>query len=113
MALEGQVLISESYLDRVHLVGYPMTSTDASIKISELWSSDTGVYRCEVQHGIEDNHDIVHVQVQGMKISSQSQRKEIPLSIKKCFPLIGCQIFVGVVYKVSLLTAKRPHLEDK
>ncbi|KAF1393233.1 hypothetical protein PFLUV_G00036410 [Perca fluviatilis] len=66
VALEGQVRISESYLDRVHLVGYPMTSTDASIKISELRSSDTGVYRCEVQHGIEDNHDIVHVQVQGM-----------------------------------------------
>ncbi len=71
MALEGQVHISESYLDRVHLVGYPMTSTDASIKISELRSSDTGVYRCEVQHGIEDNHDIVHVQVQGMQKSCQ------------------------------------------
>lgn len=57
--------ISESYLDRVHLVGYPVTPTDASIKISELRSTDSGVYRCEVQQGIEDNHDIVHVQVQG------------------------------------------------
>lgn len=71
MALEGQVRIGESYLDRVHLVGYPMTPTDASIKISELRSSDSGVYRCEVQHGIEDNHDIVHVQVQGMQMSHQ------------------------------------------
>ncbi|KAK5874413.1 hypothetical protein PBY51_019357 [Eleginops maclovinus] len=35
VALEGQVLITEGYLDRVHLVGYPMTSTDASLKISE------------------------------------------------------------------------------
>uniref|UniRef100_A0A3B4V8X5 Aggrecan core protein n=1 Tax=Seriola dumerili TaxID=41447 RepID=A0A3B4V8X5_SERDU len=66
VALEGQVRITESYLDRVQLVGYPGTPTDASIKISELRSSDTGVYRCEVQHGIEDNHDIVHVQVQGI-----------------------------------------------
>ncbi|KAG7242718.1 hypothetical protein INR49_020093, partial [Caranx melampygus] len=66
VVLEGQVRITESYLDRVHLVGYPSTPTDASIKISELRSSDTGVYRCEVQHGIEDNHDIVHVQVQGI-----------------------------------------------
>lgn len=48
-----------------------MTSTDASIKISELRSSDTGVYRCEVQHGIEDSHDIVHVQVGGMQKSRQ------------------------------------------
>lgn len=65
--MEGKVRIGENYLDRVHLVGYPMTPTDASIKISELQSSDSGAYRCEVQHGIEDNHDIVHVQVQGMK----------------------------------------------
>lgn len=65
VALEGQVRIGENYLDRVHLVGYPMTPTDGSIKISELRSSDSGVFRCEVQHGIEDNHDIVHVQVQG------------------------------------------------
>ncbi|XP_029354215.1 aggrecan core protein-like isoform X2 [Echeneis naucrates] len=66
VALEGEVHVTESYLDRVHLVGYPGTPTDASMKISELRSSDTGVYRCEVQHGIEDNHDIVHVQVQGI-----------------------------------------------
>ncbi|KAG8001162.1 Aggrecan core protein [Nibea albiflora] len=66
VALEGQVRITESYLDRVHLLGYPLTPTDASIKISELRTSDSGVYRCEVQHGIEDNHDIVHVQVQGL-----------------------------------------------
>ncbi|XP_056269237.1 aggrecan core protein-like [Pseudoliparis swirei] len=66
VAMEGQVLISESFQDRVHLVGYPSTSTDASIKISELRASDTGFYRCEVQHGIEDSHDIVQVQVQGL-----------------------------------------------
>ncbi|XP_053180581.1 aggrecan core protein-like [Scomber japonicus] len=66
VALEGQVRIGESYLDRVHLVGYPATPTDATIKISELRSTDTGVYRCEVQHGIEDNHDDVNVLVQGM-----------------------------------------------
>lgn len=66
MALEGQVRITEKYLDRVHLLGYPKTPTDAGIQLSELRSSDTGAYRCEVQHGIEDNHGIVHVQVQGI-----------------------------------------------
>uniref|UniRef100_A0A3P9PXL5 Link domain-containing protein n=1 Tax=Poecilia reticulata TaxID=8081 RepID=A0A3P9PXL5_POERE len=66
VALEGQVRISESYLDRVQLQSYPQTPTDASIKISELRSSDTGVYRCEVQIGIEDAYDIVHVLVQGI-----------------------------------------------
>uniref|UniRef100_H3CE81 Aggrecan core protein n=1 Tax=Tetraodon nigroviridis TaxID=99883 RepID=H3CE81_TETNG len=66
VALEGQVRIAEGYLDRVHLLGYPATPTDASIKLSELRSSDSGVYRCEVQHGIEDSHDITHVHVQGL-----------------------------------------------
>ncbi|XP_060900352.1 aggrecan core protein-like [Labrus mixtus] len=66
VALEGRVRITESYLDRVHLVGYPGTPTDATIRISELRSSDSGFYCCEVQHGIEDNHDIIHVQVQGL-----------------------------------------------
>ncbi|XP_047435769.1 aggrecan core protein-like isoform X2 [Mugil cephalus] len=66
VALEGEVRISPSYLDRVQLVSYPGTPTVASIKISELHSSDTGAYRCEVQSGIEDSHDIVHVQVQGI-----------------------------------------------
>lgn len=65
VALGGQVRITESYLDRVQLVGYPSTHTDATIRISELRRSDDGVYRCEVQHGIEDNHDLVQVQVQG------------------------------------------------
>lgn len=69
VVLEGQVRIGEGYLDRVHLLGYPATPTDASIKLSELRSSDSGVYRCEVQHGIEDNHDIVHVLVQGIQMS--------------------------------------------
>lgn len=68
MALEGQVHINESYLDRVQLQSYPQTPTDASIKISELRSSDTGVYRCEVQIGIEDAYDFVHVLVQGTQI---------------------------------------------
>lgn len=71
VALEGQVRIAEGYLDRVHLLGYPATPTDASIKLSELRSSDSGVYRCEVQHGIEDSHDITHVHVQGIQIGGK------------------------------------------
>lgn len=52
-------------MDRITLVGYPITPTDASIKITELHANDSGVYRCEVMQGIEDSHDIVDVQVQG------------------------------------------------
>ncbi|XP_037835850.1 aggrecan core protein [Kryptolebias marmoratus] len=66
VALEGQVGISSTYLNRVDLVSYPQTPADATIRISELRSSDSGVYHCEVQHGIEDNHDTLDVHVQGV-----------------------------------------------
>ncbi|XP_036073141.1 aggrecan core protein isoform X2 [Oryzias melastigma] len=66
VALGGQVRIGKGYLDRVQLLNYPQTPDDASIRITELRSSDTGVYSCEVQLGIEDNHDIVHVYVTGV-----------------------------------------------
>lgn len=65
VASEGIVSIEKRYMDRITLVGYPITPTDASIKITELHSNDSGVYRCEVMQGIEDSHDIVDVQVQG------------------------------------------------
>uniref|UniRef100_A0A3Q2DPI7 Aggrecan core protein n=1 Tax=Cyprinodon variegatus TaxID=28743 RepID=A0A3Q2DPI7_CYPVA len=66
VALEGRVRIGEDYVDRVQLQSYPQYPTDASIEISELHSSDTGVYRCEVQKHIEDNYDTVDVHVQGI-----------------------------------------------
>uniref|UniRef100_A0A3Q3AF78 Aggrecan core protein-like n=1 Tax=Kryptolebias marmoratus TaxID=37003 RepID=A0A3Q3AF78_KRYMA len=50
VALEGQMSISSTYLDRVDLMSYPQTPANISIKISELRSSDSGVYCCEVQN---------------------------------------------------------------
>lgn len=68
VASDGIVNIEKPYVDRITMLGYPMTPTDASIKITELHSNDSGVYRCEVMHGIEDSHDIVDVQVQGTAV---------------------------------------------
>lgn len=103
VASEGLVNIDRSYLDRVTMLGYPMTPTDASIKITELHSNDSGVYRCEVMHGIEDSHDTVDVQVQGtacVKILTkqtimtgcvcffcQKCEMDVLLFLRYCFPL--------------------------
>lgn len=65
VASEGVVAVNQKYMDRVQMVGYPSSTTDATIKITQLLSNESGVYRCEVMHGIEDSHDSVDVQVQG------------------------------------------------
>ena len=65
VASEGKVNVEREYLDRVTLVNYPLVPTDASMEMTELRSKDSGTYRCEVIHGIEDSYDSVDVQVQG------------------------------------------------
>jgi len=86
--MEGKVRIAPNYLDRVHMVGYPSTPSDASIKISELRSNDTGVYRCEVQHGIEDNHDTVHVYIKGILTELSTARMHVLNSFCLCISII-------------------------
>ena len=66
MASEGRLQVETEYLDRVTMVNYPLVPTDASLEITELRSKDSGTYRCEVMHGIEDNYDSVDILVQGM-----------------------------------------------
>uniref|UniRef100_A0ABM5F3L9 Brevican core protein isoform X2 n=1 Tax=Pogona vitticeps TaxID=103695 RepID=A0ABM5F3L9_9SAUR len=61
-----KVKVSEGYRDRVSLPFYPESPTDATLLLTELRSNDSGVYRCDVQHGIEDGHDLVEVKVKGV-----------------------------------------------
>ncbi|XP_021105009.1 brevican core protein isoform X2 [Heterocephalus glaber] len=61
-----RVKVSEAYRFRVALPAYPASFTDVSLLLSELRPNDSGVYRCEVQHGIDDGSDAVEVKVKGV-----------------------------------------------
>ena len=81
VASEGKVHVETEYLDRVTMINYPLVPTDATIEITELRSKDSGIYRCEVMHGIEDNYDSVEIQVQGRQTSIS-----VCWNIQKCRP---------------------------
>ncbi|XP_055019912.1 aggrecan core protein-like, partial [Boleophthalmus pectinirostris] len=70
VALEGKVQVSEDFVDRASLPEYPPPPSagplDVSLLLSSLRRSDSGVYRCEVQRGIEDHHQDVTVNVTGV-----------------------------------------------
>ncbi|KAK3536072.1 hypothetical protein QTP70_026478 [Hemibagrus guttatus] len=66
VAFGGIIHTESDYLDRVTMVNYPSVPTDVTIEISELRSSDSGTYRCEVMQGIVDNYDSVEMNVQGV-----------------------------------------------
>lgn len=67
VASEGKVHVETDYLDRVTMINYPLVPTDASVEITELRSKDSGTYRCEVMHGLEDSYDSVNILVEGMQ----------------------------------------------
>uniref|UniRef100_A0A3B4B555 Aggrecan a n=1 Tax=Periophthalmus magnuspinnatus TaxID=409849 RepID=A0A3B4B555_9GOBI len=70
VALEGKVKVSEDFMDRASLPEYPPSTQtspqDMSLLLSQLRRSDSGVYRCEVQRGIEDHHQDITVNVTGV-----------------------------------------------
>ncbi|XP_057351031.1 brevican core protein isoform X7 [Manis pentadactyla] len=61
-----RVKVSEAYRFRVALPAYPASLTNVSLALSELRPNDSGIYRCEVQQGIDDSSDAVEVKVKGV-----------------------------------------------
>lgn len=60
-----RVKISESYKGRASLPNYSSSPTDLTLQLNSLRHNDTGFYRCEVQHGLEDAHDLAQIKVKG------------------------------------------------
>ncbi|XP_075048748.1 brevican core protein [Mixophyes fleayi] len=61
-----KVKMSEGYRLRASLPHYSSSAYDVTLVLRELLSNDSGIYRCHVQHGIEDNYDMLEVKVKGV-----------------------------------------------
>ncbi|KAL6047405.1 hypothetical protein STEG23_010986 [Scotinomys teguina] len=66
VATEGQVRVNSIYQDKVSLPNYPAIPSDATLEIQNLRSNDSGIYRCEVMHGIEDSEATLEIIVKGI-----------------------------------------------
>ncbi|KAG9480769.1 hypothetical protein GDO78_010176, partial [Eleutherodactylus coqui] len=61
-----KVKINEGYKSRASLPGYSVSAYDVTLVLRELISNDSGIYRCHVQHGIEDDYAMVEVKIKGV-----------------------------------------------
>ncbi|XP_032608716.3 brevican core protein isoform X4 [Taeniopygia guttata] len=66
VARGDRVKVSEDYRLRASLPIFHRRYTNASLLLTELRPNDSGIYRCDVQHGIEDGHAILRLRVKGV-----------------------------------------------
>ncbi len=65
VAKDNIIKVKKAFQGRVTLPGYPENRYNASLLLTGLRSSDSGMYRCEVVFGINDEQDTVPLQVTG------------------------------------------------
>lgn len=61
-----KVKINEAYRLRASLPHYTTSAYDVTLVLKDLISNDSGIYKCHVQHGIEDDHEMLEVKVKGV-----------------------------------------------
>ncbi|TSK53689.1 Neurocan core protein [Bagarius yarrelli] len=67
LVAKGNVVkVKKAFQGRVTLPGYMENRYNASLALTGLRSSDSGMYRCEVVVGLNDEQDIVPLQVTGV-----------------------------------------------
>lgn len=69
VARGDKVQVSEAYRRRASLLDYARSPADLTLLLQGLRRSDSGVYRCEVQQGLEEDGDVAMVKVKGESAS--------------------------------------------
>lgn len=87
-----RVKVSELYKGRASLLNYAASSADLTLRLDGLIHNDTGFYRCEVQHGLEDAHDQAQVKVKG-DYYVNSLCAKITVATTDCLAIFSQQCF--------------------
>ncbi|XP_051625299.1 neurocan core protein isoform X2 [Manacus candei] len=66
VAKDNAVKVVRAYEGRVSLPGYPRDRSNATLELRGARASDSGLYRCEVVAGIEDEQDLLPLEVTGV-----------------------------------------------
>ncbi|KAF6306732.1 neurocan [Rhinolophus ferrumequinum] len=66
VAKDNVVRVAKGWQGRVSLPTYPQHRANATLLLGPLRASDSGLYRCQVVRGIEDEQDLVSLEVTGV-----------------------------------------------
>ncbi|KAM8763634.1 neurocan core protein isoform 3-T3 [Rhynchonycteris naso] len=66
VAKNNMVRVSKGWQGRVSLPAYPQHRANGTLLLGPLRASDSGLYRCQVVRGIEDEQDLVSLEVTGV-----------------------------------------------
>ncbi|CAG5864710.1 unnamed protein product, partial [Menidia menidia] len=82
VAKDNVVKVKKAYQGRVSLPGYSKNRYNASLSLTGLRSSDSGLYRCEVVMGINDEQDTVPLEVTGVVFHYRAPHDRYALSFE-------------------------------
>ncbi|XP_058419853.1 neurocan core protein isoform X1 [Diceros bicornis minor] len=66
VAKDNVIRVAKGWQGRVSLPAYPQHRANATLLLGPLRASDSGLYRCQVVRGIEDEQDLVPLEVTGV-----------------------------------------------
>ncbi|PNJ28263.1 NCAN isoform 4 [Pongo abelii] len=80
VAKDNVVRVAKSWQGRVSLPSYPRRRANATLLLGPLRASDSGLYRCQVVRGIEDEQDLVPLEVTGVVFHYRAARDRYALT---------------------------------